>query len=37
MTHTNPDTSDSNLRKGTMIAALSAISYSTAIIFVHHA
>jgi drug/metabolite transporter (DMT)-like permease len=37
MMHANPDTSDSTLRKGATIAVLSAISYSTAIVFVHHA
>jgi drug/metabolite transporter (DMT)-like permease len=37
MTHTNLDTSDSDLRKGATIAALSAVSYSTAIIFVRYA
>jgi drug/metabolite transporter (DMT)-like permease len=37
MTHTQFDTSDSDLRKGATIAALSAVSYSTAIIFVRYA
>lgn len=34
MAQANPDTSNSDLRKGATLAALSAISYSTAIIFV---
>lgn len=37
MTPANLNTPGSDLRKGVTIAALSAISYSTAIIFVHHA
>ncbi len=37
MTHTTLEPSDADLRKGTTIAALSAISYSTAIIFVRYA
>ncbi|MBN1814230.1 MAG: DMT family transporter [Anaerolineae bacterium] len=37
MAQVNPDVSDSDLRKGATVAALSAISYSTAIIFVRYA
>jgi hypothetical protein len=37
MTHTTHEPSDADLRKGATIAALSAISYSTAIIFVRYA
>jgi drug/metabolite transporter (DMT)-like permease len=37
MTKGNPNASDPDLRKGATVAALSAISYSTAIVFVHHA
>jgi drug/metabolite transporter (DMT)-like permease len=37
MTHANLNTPDADLRKGATVAALSAVSYSTAIIFVRYA